>query len=138
MNEQSKCFQEQYNFGIKTIWLGTIMKIKDINTALQLFEEASIKQAEATEQGDYRMGNKCYDRITKAVAFLKSENAIGNLLKYLSSPSVGLRLWSASYLLLVYEKEGIKVLEEIIRSPGIHSLTAETTLSEWKKGKLKF
>ena len=42
------------------------MKINNIKKALEIFEEASVKQAEATEQGDYKTGNKCYDRITKA------------------------------------------------------------------------
>ncbi|MEH6305238.1 hypothetical protein RYH73_06265 [Olivibacter sp. CPCC 100613] len=44
----------------------------------------------------------------------------------------------AYYWLAVNEQEGIKVLEEIVKGSGIDSLTAETTLSEWKKGNLKF
>jgi hypothetical protein len=114
------------------------MKIKDIQTALEIFEDACIKHSEATEQGDYKTGNKYHSKIMKAIAFLKSENAITNLKDYLSSPFIGVRLWSACYWLPVNEQEGIKVLEEIIKSPGINSLTAETTLSEWKKGNLKF
>lgn len=113
-------------------------KIKDINTALEVFEESAVKQAAATEQGDYKTGNKCYDRIIKAVAFLKSENEISQLEKYLFDSSVGVRLWSACYLLPINEREGIRVLEDIAKSAGIHSLTAETTLSEWRKGNLKF
>jgi hypothetical protein len=115
-----------------------MMKIKDIEKALEIFEEACIKHSEATEQGDYKTGNKYHSKILKAVTFLKSENAISNLKDCLSSPFVGVRLWSACYWLPVNEQEGIKVLEEIVKSPGINSLTAETTLSEWKKGNLKF
>jgi hypothetical protein len=114
------------------------MKIKEIKIALEIFEEACIKHSEATEQGDYKTGNKYYTKIVKAATFLKNENAISNLRDYLSSPFVGVRLWTACYWLAVNEQEGIKVLEEIVKSPGIHSLTAETTLSEWKKGNLKF
>jgi hypothetical protein len=112
------------------------MKLKDIKTALKLFEEASKMQAEATEQGDYKIANKCYDKIIQAVTFLKNENSIDSLLIYLTNPSIGVRLWTAYYLLPVREQEGIKILEEIRNSSGIHSLTAETTLSEWKKGTL--
>lgn len=115
-----------------------MMKIKDIRTALEIFEEASMKQAEATERGDYKTGNKCYDRINKAANFLKNENAICSIKEFLSSPFVGVRLWAACYWLSVNENEGTLVLEEIVKSSGIHSLTAETTLSEWKKGNLKF
>lgn len=111
--------------------------MKDIKTALEIFEDACIKHSEATEQGDYKTGNKYYDQIVKAVNFLKNENEINTLKKYLSSPSVGVRLWTAYFWLGVDKKEGVKVLEEIVKRADIHSLTAETTLSEWKKGNLK-
>lgn len=114
------------------------MKIKDLKTALGIFKESSIKQAEATEKGDYKTGNKCYDRITKAANYLKKENAISSLKEFLSSDFVGVRLWAAYYWLSVDENEGTRVLEEIAKSTDIHSLSAETTLSEWKKGNLKF
>ena len=114
------------------------MMMKDIKTALEIFEVVCIKHSEATELGDNKTGNKHYSKIMKAIAFLKSENAISSLNDYLSSPSIGVRLWSACYLLPVNEQEGIKVLEEIVKSPGINSLVAETTLSEWRKGNLKF
>ena len=113
-------------------------KITNINTALKLFEEASIKQAEATEQGDYKTANKYYDIIIAAATFLKSEKAIDNLMPFLYNPSIGVRLWAACYLLSTHAEEGIKILEEIAKTSGIHSLTAETTLSEWKKGNLEF
>lgn len=113
-------------------------KIKNIDTALSIFEEAAIKQAEAIEEGNYKMGNKQYDKIVRAMIFIKSENAVNRLKKFLCYPSVGVRLWAASYLLRVDEKEGTKALEKIAKSSssGIHGLTAETTLSEWKKGNL--
>jgi hypothetical protein len=53
-----------------------MIKIKDTSAALILFEEAATKQAEATEQGDYKTGNKCYDKIVKAVDFLKQRNEV--------------------------------------------------------------
>jgi hypothetical protein len=112
--------------------------MKDINTALEIFLEAATKQAEATEQGDYKMANKCYNKIIKAIDFLKRENAIDKLLEYLTDTSIGVRLWSACFLLPIYKEKGIRVLKDIVKTKGIHSLTAETTLSEWKKGNLKF
>ena len=113
------------------------MKIKDIKTALAIFEEASIKHAEATECGDYKVGNKAYKNITSAINYLKNENELTGLKSYLTSPYIGVRLWSASFWLTVNEPEGIMVLEDIIKTPGIHSFTAEMTLSEWMKGNLK-
>lgn len=112
------------------------MKIKDIQKALEIFEDSCINHSEATEKGDYKKGNKYYSKIINSIDFLKKENAINNLKDYLSNPNIGIRLWSATYWLPINEQEATKVLEEIIKSPGINSLTAETTLSEWKKGNL--
>lgn len=113
-------------------------KIEDIKTALRLFEDAAAKQAEATENGNYKLGNKCYDQIVNAIAFLKEHDAIDSLLNFLDNSSVSVRMWAASSLLPKYEKESIRVLEIIAAGSGIHSLTAETTLTEWKEGNLKF
>lgn len=112
-------------------------KINNIDSALSVFEDAAAKHAEATEQGDYRKANKCYKSITEAVNYLKEHNALLQLEVFLRHASVGVRLWSASYLLSIRENDAIRVLEEISTLPGIHSLDAKTTLSEWKKGNLK-
>jgi HEAT repeat protein len=112
--------------------------MKDIKYALDVFLEASNKQAEATEIGDYKTGNKWYAKVVKSAGLLKSENAIDELLDFLSNPSTGIRLWSACFLLEKHNENAVKVLKEIIKSKNIHSLTAETTLSEWEKGNLKF
>lgn len=110
--------------------------VKEVNAALVIFEEAAVGHTHATEQGDYKLGNECYDRLTKAVAFLKKVNSINLLGKLLDNGSVGVRLWAASYLLPINEEKAIKVLEEIVNTRGIHSLIAETTIAEWRKGNL--
>lgn len=103
-----------------------------------MFENAANNQALATEQGDYKVANNNYDIIVTVTEFLKENNSIDNLLNFLNHPSVGVRIWAASYLLPKHEKEGLKVLEEIAKSSGIHAFDAETTINEFKKGNLKF
>lgn len=112
-------------------------KIQNTETALSLFEEAATKHAEATETGDYKAANKNYGIIVKAVAFLKDRNEVDKLLDFLTHSSVGVRMAAATYLLPIHENEAIKVLLEISRGSGIHALTAETTMSEWRKGNLR-
>lgn len=114
--------------------------MKDIESALKIFLESAIKEVEATETGDFKTVNKCNKKITESMNYLKSKNEIYILKDHLSNPSVGVRLWVACYWLNINEKEGLTVLERIAKSKdsGIYSLTAETTLSEWKKGNLKF
>lgn len=112
-------------------------KIKDITTALRLFEEAATKHAEATKEGDYKTGNKNYHKKVKAVSYLKEQDSIDELLQYLNHENVGIRLAAATYLLPKHEEKGIEVLEAISKSSDFFSFIAETTLSEWRKGNLK-
>ena len=114
-----------------------MVKFKDSETALEKFEEAATKHTEATEQGDYKTANKCYAVIAKAVLFLKEQNEIQQLSVLLNHDSVGVRGWTATYLLPLKEQEAVQVLEQIAGGTGIHSFTAKTTLSEWRKGNLK-
>jgi hypothetical protein len=113
------------------------MKIKDLKNALELFEDAAKEHAIATERGDYIAANKNYVKIIASVTFLKGENALDSLLPFLNNESVGVRIWASTYILPKHEKVGIKVLKEIMKQGGIHSLNAEMTLSEWKKNNLK-
>ena len=117
--------------------MDTMKKINNFETALQMYEEAAIKYAAAIDVGDYKTANKCYTVISKVTTYLKESNEIGSLSTLLTHPSVGVRMWTATYLLPIMENEGIKVLEQIARETGIHSFTAKTTLSEWRKGNLK-
>jgi hypothetical protein len=112
-------------------------KIKDISTALSLFEEAATKHAEATKEGDYKTGNKNYHKKVKAVSYLKEQGSIDKLLQYLNHDNVGVRMAAATYLLPKYEKKGTEMLEAISQSSDFFSFIAETTLSEWRKGNLK-
>lgn len=116
----------------------TMMKLTDIKSAITLFQKATINQTEATEEGDFKTGNKNYSLITKAATYLKEHNAISELRPLLLNSSVGVRLWAASYLLPVFENESLLNLKKIVESSGIHSFTAENTIVEWKKGNLKF
>lgn len=113
-------------------------RIINIETALLLFKEAAIRHAEATEQGDHKKANISFDQIVEAVDFLKSNNSNDQLLGLFLEPSAGVQMWAATYLLPSHEKESMKILNQIVRLGGILSLSAETTLDEWKKGNLKF
>jgi hypothetical protein len=112
-------------------------ELRSIEMALIKFEEAAIKHSEATEQGDYKTGNKNYTLLTKATNILKKDNELEKLSRFLNHKSVGVRLWAAAYLLAISDKEGLRVLKQIASETGIHSLTAKTTISEWEKGTLK-
>jgi hypothetical protein len=111
--------------------------MKSIQEALETFEKETINQFVANETGDYRNGNKIEKHIRKSIEYLKKNNSIDNSLKYVNHQNLNTKIWAASYLLNDY-KIAADILEEVSHSSGIHSLIAKTTLSEWKKGNLKF
>lgn len=115
-----------------------MIELDSADDALTRFEEAAHKHANATEIGDYKIANRCYVTISKAVLFLKERNQIMALAGFLHHNSIGVRMWAAAYLLPVLEPEAILVLEQISRGENIHSFTAKTTISEWQKGNLHF
>ena len=102
-----------------------------------VFKEAAIIHGEATEQENYKLGNKNYDKIVKSIHYLKSENAIGLLHQFLDDPNMSVRTWSAAYLLPLYEQDALKALNYIANAKGITSGNAATTIEEWEKGNLK-
>jgi hypothetical protein len=112
-------------------------KINSISEAIRLFEEFAIKHAESTIQGNYKTGNNSYDKVMRAIAYLKEKNSLDQLLPYLTHEVIGIRVVAATFLLSKYEEEGIKVLKDIADSSDFYSFFAETTLSEWRKGNLK-
>lgn len=116
--------------------MDTMKTINSIDMAIYQFKDSSHKHGVATETGNYKLGNKYYKDIISAIDYLKKSNAINVLEMLLSDSSIGVRLWAASYMLAVDEECAVNTLEDIIKTDGIHSLTAETTLSEWRDGNL--
>ncbi len=111
-------------------------RLMKIEKALKNLKEAAIDHANATEEGNHKLANKSYDVIVKEVKNLKNEDALDYLLKLLNNPNVGVRLFSATFLLPHYEKEAVSILKDIAKRTDIHSLDAEMTLEEWNKGNL--
>jgi len=114
------------------------MKIKNIETALKIFEDAAITYSEASKKGDYKIANKNYDKVVVAAEFLKQQGAIQLVSRFLDHASPGVRNGAAAYLLPMQEQDAVRVLEAIANGPrGVHRLEAEMILSEWRKGNLK-
>lgn len=111
-------------------------QLEIIEEALSEFEFSANQHGEATEQGDYKEANKHYVKIAKVITFLKKQNSINELLPLIKHPSLGVRLWASTYLLPVKKEDAISELKKIIRGGSFCAFTAETTLSEWKKGNL--
>ncbi len=113
-------------------------KIDDASMALSEFELGALAHTHALETGDYRTANKAYKQIVNAIDYLKEHNQILLLMNMLDNSSVGVQSWEACYLLPVREMEALSALEKIAQRHDIQGFSAQTTLSEWRKGNLKF
>ena len=58
--------------------------IGNVDEALRLFEENSIKQAQTLDTGNYEVGNKCFDNIMKCLTYLYKQEKLDLLEPFLS------------------------------------------------------
>ena len=114
-------------------------KIGNVEEALKMLEEYSIRQAQTLETGNSKVGNKCFDYKINCLSYLYKHGKLKMLEDYLSYENVGVRETAAYAYLSICPQKGEKVLSEIARGNyGFHSITAEMTLKEWKEGRLEF
>ena len=113
--------------------------IENVEEAIRLFEENSIKQAQTLNTGNFKVGNRCFDNKIKCLSYLYKKGKLEMLEKYLLHENVGVRESAAYAYLFVCPQKGESVLSEIANGNyGIHSLNADMILREWKSGSLKF
>ena len=114
------------------------MKITDAKTAIEIFIDSSIVHGKASEEGNYKLGNKNYDKIVDAVKYLKENNLECELTALLNNENVSVQLWAATCLLEKNEDKAKEVLSTITKKNIPHySFTAQLTLEEWNSGNLK-
>jgi hypothetical protein len=114
------------------------MKIDSLENAIEVFKSASIEHGKASEEGDYKVGNKNYYKIVDAAKYLNENDSVNELLQLLNHDNVSVQLWAATYLLEKHENEAIKLLTSISKKNITHySFNAQMTLDEWKSGDLK-
>ena len=113
--------------------------IGNVDEALRLFEENSIKKARTMETGNYKDGNKCFDIIMKCLSYLYKQGKLEMLEPFLSHENAGVRETAAYAYLYVCPQKGEDVLLEIANGNyGFLSINAEKTLKEWREGRLEF
>lgn len=113
------------------------MKIKSIEEAISIIEESAAVQAKATETGDYKVGNKHFDREMKALVYLYQQRHLSDLKPFLKHQDVGVRSFAAYALLPISEDLCRNVLLTISNEyHNIHGFEAERVLVEWDKGNI--
>ena len=113
-------------------------KLKNIDEAVNIIIESSKKHAAATETGDYKIANKNYHLIKKAVDYLMQTDEVQRLCELLDYDNASDQVWVASFLIKYDNQKAVNTLE-LIASQSIphHSFDTKMVLQEWRKGKLK-
>ena len=110
------------------------MRIKDINHALALYEKHNIIRGEALEEGNSSKANYHFDKITEIIDFLKKEDALPELFRFLEHSNPWVRLTTAVHLRDYDEKACLEVMRSIEKNEkGIIGFTAELSIKTWKK-----
>ena len=104
----------------------------NIDKALSSFKILAATQAAATENGDYKKGNKAFKQIIQIIKYLKGLERVNELEALLSDSNVGVRMFAAFGLLQTYPDVAVHILKEIAQRDDIHSLTANETLKQWE------
>jgi hypothetical protein len=104
------------------------------------FINASIKQGESLEEGNWKVANRQYKIIEKSYHQLNELGKEGEkeLVKLLDYNNDYVKLWSATYSLPIEEVKAKKILEILSNKTRGLGLTAKMTIEEWEKGNLKF
>ena len=112
-------------------------KLNNIELVISTIIDSSKKHAIASENGEYKIANKNFDIVKKAVVYLRENNGINNLKQLLTYDDESVKLMAATYLLKHFEKESIDVIENIaFQTISNQSFNAKMILQEWYKGNI--
>ena len=112
----------------------------ELDSLIDGYSDAARQHGEATERGDWRTANAAADLIAAIYAELRRRgpDAQRQLLQLLFDPSPGVIVWAGAHALEFAPGEGVAALTRVATLQGLAGLTAETTLKEWRNGRLSF
>ena len=114
------------------------MKIRDKGQALTIFIESAIEHTKGSQNGDYKIANKNFIKVTKSAKYLRDNDALNELDQLLEHEEKGVQLWALTYLLSTSECLAKQKLIEIRDSNLTHySFDAKMILQEWESGNLE-
>lgn len=89
-------------------------------------------------RGDHKVTNRNYDKLTVLVAKLRTcgEKGEAILRRLMKDESDAIAMCAATHSLPFAERDALDVLDSIARRGGVIGFSAETTVKEWKSGRL--
>lgn len=116
------------------------MSNQDAESLLAKYAAAAIAHRDASATGDYRTANREHEVLARTYRELRSlgnrgETALESLLRH---QDARVRAWAAAHALEFAPDLAEPVLQELVNTGGLLGFGAEMTLSEWRKGNLRF
>ena len=88
-------------------------------------------------QGDAAKANPLFDRLQQIYKQLRTDNAgRDGISALMDDPNVGVRVMAATHALPWAPAKASKVLESIQSEPGLHAVSAKSTLKSFREGRL--
>lgn len=117
--------------------------MKNIDLIIETYIVAAITYGEETEEGNYKVVNREYRKLTKIYRKMETDLDIAQqiLEKLLIHPNDHVRLWAAAHALglNLYVNQSIEILEDVSKRPKFLGFDAKMTLEVWREqGKLSF
>ena len=106
---------------------------------IEKYAQAASANREAIAAGDSVKANQAHDVVAAVYRHLREHGEQRQLLPLLEHSDPGVVGWAAAHALEFAPQEGERALTDLAsRERGIIGFDAEMTLSEWRKGKLRF
>lgn len=111
-----------------------------VERLVQSYRDAAARHGEALTVGNHKVANKAADVIAAIYSELRRRGATAqnHLIQLLDDPTPRVRGWAAAHALEFAPDKGEAVLQELALHSGFLGVSAETTLKEWRAGRLRF
>jgi hypothetical protein len=112
---------------------------KELKKIIDEYKNNAESHGDATNAGDYKVANKCHDKLIKALKELRKLGEEGSiaLLSLTDEKNDSIRCWAATHSLKYNTEKAEKTLQDLHKQSGPIAFNAEMVLSEWKKGTLE-
>ncbi|WP_422079429.1 hypothetical protein [Ulvibacterium sp.] len=110
--------------------------IESQDSILENFAHYAIEHGIAIGDGNHKKANKMHKFLTNIYIKANENSRSAYFLDYLDHVNENVRLWAAIFSLKIDAKAAESSLNNLSKLSTITGLTAQTTLSMWKDGKL--
>ena len=115
----------------------TDVRCTDLDSLLAEYADAAMAHRRASREGNDKVANPAYKRLSSIVQALWMRGAEGReaLLRLLDDPRIEVRGWAAAHALEIAPERAVAVLDELASGPpSLEEFSAKMVLQQWHAG----